>query len=220
MKKSYFLIAIAIIIIVSAVVLRVKQVTNNGNSPSYSEINNQLLVENNTNDSLIEDDIESFDEGEVDENALLGSDRDNNGCIASDGYGWCESKEKCLRIWEEDCPLETEEINSINAPVEVVVSYPLPGDIVTSPLEVEGRALGKWFFEAVIPLSLVTEEGEEIVRYYGEAESNWMSEDFVPFSGVLEFSTEASRGYLIVERDNPSGLPEHDAQISIPIKFK
>lgn len=219
MKKSYFLIAIAIIIIVSAVVLRVKQVTNNGNSPSYSEINNQLLVENNTNDSLIEDDIESFD-GEVDENALLGSDRDNNGCIASAGYGWCESKEKCLRIWEEDCPLETEEINSINAPVEVVVSYPLPGDIVTSPLEVEGRALGKWFFEAVIPLSLVTEEGEEIVRYYGEAESNWMSEDFVPFSGVLEFSTEASRGYLIVERDNPSGLPEHDAQISIPIKFK
>ena len=43
--------------------------------------------------------------------ALIGGDRDKHGCIGSAGYSWCEAKEKCLRIWEEECP-ETEDGNS------------------------------------------------------------------------------------------------------------
>lgn len=35
---------------------------------------------------------------------MPGSDRDSHGCIGSAGYSWCETKEKCLRIWEEPCP--------------------------------------------------------------------------------------------------------------------
>lgn len=35
---------------------------------------------------------------------MPGSDRDVHGCIGSAGYSWCESKQKCLRIWEEPCP--------------------------------------------------------------------------------------------------------------------
>lgn len=35
---------------------------------------------------------------------LIGGDRDSHGCIGSAGYSWCESKQKCLRIWEEPCP--------------------------------------------------------------------------------------------------------------------
>jgi hypothetical protein len=34
---------------------------------------------------------------------LVGGDRDDHGCIGSAGYSWCESKQKCLRTWEEDC---------------------------------------------------------------------------------------------------------------------
>jgi len=34
----------------------------------------------------------------------IGGDRDSHGCIGSAGYSWCESKQKCLRIWEEPCP--------------------------------------------------------------------------------------------------------------------
>jgi len=32
-----------------------------------------------------------------------GSDRDAHGCIPSAGYSWCDSKQKCLREWEENC---------------------------------------------------------------------------------------------------------------------
>jgi hypothetical protein len=37
------------------------------------------------------------------ENSRVGSDRDEHGCIGSAGYVWCESKQKCLRAWEEQC---------------------------------------------------------------------------------------------------------------------
>jgi hypothetical protein len=37
------------------------------------------------------------------ESKLIGGDRDAHGCIGSAGYQWCETKQKCLRIWEEPC---------------------------------------------------------------------------------------------------------------------
>ena len=34
---------------------------------------------------------------------IIGGDVDEHGCIPSAGYSWCEEKQKCLRVWEEDC---------------------------------------------------------------------------------------------------------------------
>lgn len=39
-------------------------------------------------------------------NQIVGGDRDEYGCIGSAGYSWCEEKQKCLRIWEENCSEE------------------------------------------------------------------------------------------------------------------
>ncbi len=44
---------------------------------------------------------------------VIGSDRDEHGCIGSAGYSWCEVKQKCLRIWEEACASEDEDLDSI-----------------------------------------------------------------------------------------------------------
>jgi len=35
---------------------------------------------------------------------ILGADMDQHGCYPTAGYQWCESKQKCIRLWEEDCP--------------------------------------------------------------------------------------------------------------------
>ena len=35
--------------------------------------------------------------------ALVGNDKDEHGCIGSAGYSWCQDKNKCIRVWEEDC---------------------------------------------------------------------------------------------------------------------
>lgn len=34
---------------------------------------------------------------------IVGGDTDEHGCIGSAGYLWCESKQKCVRAWEEYC---------------------------------------------------------------------------------------------------------------------
>ena len=48
-------------------------------------------------------------ESEVNNQIIVGGDKDNHGCIASAGYSWCEAKQKCLRIWEEKCDTLIEE---------------------------------------------------------------------------------------------------------------
>lgn len=57
---------------------------------------------------------------------IVGGDRDEHGCISSAGYSWCAPKNKCLRIWEEQCYASvSQEIESLlarkyNKPIEEV----------------------------------------------------------------------------------------------------
>lgn len=44
---------------------------------------------------------------------LVGGDTDQYGCLIAAGYSWCESKQKCLRDWEEPCGRE-EAFNFLN----------------------------------------------------------------------------------------------------------
>jgi hypothetical protein len=34
---------------------------------------------------------------------IIGGDKDSHGCLIAAGYSWCETKQKCLRTWEELC---------------------------------------------------------------------------------------------------------------------
>jgi len=38
------------------------------------------------------------------DNKIIGGDTDDYGCLLTAGYRWCDTKQKCLRTWEEDCP--------------------------------------------------------------------------------------------------------------------
>ncbi len=38
------------------------------------------------------------------DDAPIGGETDEHGCLVSAGYTWCEAKQKCLRTWEEPCP--------------------------------------------------------------------------------------------------------------------
>ncbi len=50
---------------------------------------------------------------------------------------------------------------------------------------------------------------------------DWMTEDFVSFTATLTFEgSTTDSGKLILEKDNPSGLPENADSLEIPIKFE
>jgi hypothetical protein len=102
------------------------------------------------------------------------------------------------------------------------ISSPRPNEEITSPLTITGEALGLWFFEGDFPIVLINSSGEVIAEHYATAEGNWMTEDFVSFTSVIEFERlgYGERGTLILKKDNPSGLSEHVDTLEIPVLFK
>ena len=93
-------------------------------------------------------------------------------------------------------------------------------EIISSPIIVKGTARGYWFFEASFPIKLFDENGELLAIAVAQAQGDWMTEDFVPFSAELKFeSPKTEKGTLVLEKDNPSGLPENADELRIPVMF-
>jgi len=109
----------------------------------------------------------------------------------------------------------------------IVLTTPAPNTVMTKPQVLSGEARGNWFFEASFPLVLTNWDGLIIAEGFATAGSEWMTKEFVPFTATLEYENPykagdpefMKRGFLILKRDNPSGLPEHDDALEIPIFF-
>lgn len=112
-----------------------------------------------------------------------------------------------------------------NPPVERGVKVPDPiveapskNQEIKSPLTVKGSAPGNWYFEASFPIELKDENGKTLTKVPVQAQGEWMTTDYVPFEISIPFIVKTKqKGTLILHRDNPSGLPENDQSIEIPI---
>lgn len=103
----------------------------------------------------------------------------------------------------------------------IIVDDPRPNTEVVNPIIVRGKARGNWFFEASFPIRLIDENGNELGRAIAQAEGEWMTTEFVPFTTNLNFSTlQTKKGKLILEKDNPSGMSENSDELIIPVFFK
>lgn len=103
------------------------------------------------------------------------------------------------------------------------LEHPVQNQVVSSPLRIEGEARGQWFFEATFPVVLTNWDGLIIAEGYATAQDDWMTEDLVPFTAELTFTVDTSvsnRGSLILQKANPSGLPENDDAYEITVFFE
>ncbi len=121
-------------------------------------------------------------------------------------------------ILEGEKATSTTETPSVNNKLAIIIE-PQPNSIVSSPLIVKGEAPGSWFFEASFPVKLVDNDGNIIVTKPAIAQSDSLTENFVPYETLLEFTTTATSGYLVLTNDNPSGLPENKLSVKIPVLF-
>jgi len=102
----------------------------------------------------------------------------------------------------------------------IMVTGLSPGDKVSSPLTIKGEARGYWYFEASFPVELLDGNGNQLAIKPAQAQGEWMTEDFVPFSVTLTFPPPATAtGTLMLRKDNPSGLPENEDWLAIPVTF-
>lgn len=102
----------------------------------------------------------------------------------------------------------------------VKISSPQSGDKVTSPLTVSGEARGNWYFEASAPVRVYSSSGELIGQGHVEAQGDWMTTDFVPFKGTIDFTKPTtSSGAVEFINDNPSGDPTKSKYVLVPVNF-
>ncbi len=103
----------------------------------------------------------------------------------------------------------------------IVVEAPLADALVTSPITISGKARGNWYFEASAPVELRDTNGTIIAQGHIEAQGDWMTSEYVPFTATLTFTSPAAKtGLLILKNDNPSGDPTREKQLVIPVRFR
>lgn len=115
---------------------------------------------------------------------------------------------------------------------DTAVQHPSLGDLlvveslsnngtIASPLTITGRARGTWYFEASFPIEIKNASGTVIAQGPAKAQGDWMTQEFVPFKITLTFPAQAkgSKGTVVLHNDNPSGLPENDKKLEIPVTF-
>ncbi len=103
----------------------------------------------------------------------------------------------------------------------IKVTNILPNQEITSPITIKGQARGVWYFEAVFPIQIINDKKEIIGRGQGMTESDWMTNDYVSFTSTIDFNPGSSTsGEIILQKDNPSGLPKNDNELQIPVRFK
>ena len=110
--------------------------------------------------------------------------------------------------------------NSASLQSEIVVANPTPNQKIESPLSLSGKARGNWYFEGSFTAELFDSSNKSLGTVVVSANGEWMTEDFVPFTGELKFEKPTtSKGKLVIKKDNPSGLPENDKSLIIPVTF-
>lgn len=103
----------------------------------------------------------------------------------------------------------------------ILISSPKINEKIKSPLKIEGKARGFWFFEAQFTVELFDANKNFLGKTILTAKDNWMTEDFVSFEGKLDFlPPSASFGSLKFSSANASGLPENQKIFEMPVQFE
>lgn len=103
-----------------------------------------------------------------------------------------------------------------------VISNIIENQVLSSPIKIEGKARGNWFFEGSFPIDLIDGRDNLIGNAIAKADGEWMTTDYVNFTATLEYtkSTSTDSALLIFSKDNPSDNADLDESIYIPVKLK
>ncbi len=118
--------------------------------------------------------------------------------------------------------VDNSQFTSMSADGAIRTSSPAKNAVVTSPVRVVGEAQGNWYFEGVFHAVVTDANGVVIGQAVVPANGNWMTAKMVPFDFSVSFNQQVAgtRGHIILKKDNPSGLPQNNASLDIPIVFK
>jgi hypothetical protein len=101
-----------------------------------------------------------------------------------------------------------------------VLDVPLKDAKITTPVTVTGTAPAFWFFENSFPVQVQDSAGKVLGAGQANPITESLPEGMTPFHAEVEFDKPATpTGTLLLKADNPSGLPENDYSVKIPVTF-
>jgi hypothetical protein len=104
--------------------------------------------------------------------------------------------------------------------VSAVITSPNLYVDLSCPVTIKGQISGIWFSEGVFPVKLVDDKGKVIASSTATTKDDWMTTDDVDFSAKLTCIGKCpAAANLVIEKDNPSGMPVNDDKITIPVTF-
>lgn len=104
---------------------------------------------------------------------------------------------------------------------QIEVGTPFPGAVVGKTFKVMGQARGNWYFEASFPVIVLDKDGNRLAAVPAQAQGEWMTTEFVPYIADVSIQGDyIGPATLVLQKDNASGLPEHDASASYPITIE
>lgn len=144
--------------------------------------------------------------------------------IAAVGYFIMTSLPGMLKPSSGSSNKGEKQIQNINAQKQkadsIILESPKEGQMVNSPLIIEGQARGTWYFEANFPITLRDANGREIATGVATALNDWMTLEFVPFTSTIKFSKPTTKqGDIVLHKANASDLEDKEDSLIVPVTF-
>jgi hypothetical protein len=216
MQKNSWWLIVSLIVVISAIILRL-------GTPSNRWVCERGEWVKKGNPSSSQPTKACFDEYSIEQELVSLSELFESNDISNEESEKEEEQLNDVKSEEILDPSKTPdsvENDAENFPRLVELISPQANEVIRSPYQVSGFARGTWYFEASFPVVLRASDGKILAQTYAQAQSDWMTEDLVPFASELIFdSGDYIEGELVIIKDNPSGLPEYDAQIVYPVRF-
>jgi hypothetical protein len=133
-------------------------------------------------------------------------------CMTSDGRTFVED------IADPDY-LDYPEVSTIPSDDDVSLYYPVEGNTISSPLNIDGETVGSWYWEGTFRIELRSKTGDVISSTFATSEGEWMQQGYVPFTATMIFETDEKVADLVFIKENPSGMPENEDEYSIAVNI-
>ncbi len=116
-----------------------------------------------------------------------------------------------------------EEYNGVLLQNSIVITSPTANEVISTPLKVEGKAIGNWYLNNQLTARLQDDNGKVLVTKQLNALGDTQTDDFVPFVAAIGFNVaeaETPKGRLLIEKTNTSYQSGESGPLIIPVKFK
>lgn len=101
----------------------------------------------------------------------------------------------------------------------VTLSNIKKGDLITSPVKIEGTISKNWTFESTFSIEILDSNRKSLNTLAVNVMFKDEQSQTGSFSTSIPFVTKLSNGYIVIHADNPSGLPQNDKSLEFPVKF-